>query len=184
MLWVNEFTLFIFLGVNVTWQIQNIISILIFNFLGVPRPLGFSLEFSLGYGQGLPRSGWLGLSLLFPTGISSGFLGDCLLLATPEPILIFTISVFGGDLHHPIERHFSGSTELQIQFSVFNAFFKGTNYLMIWHIFNCVMQSDPSLDVIPQSFVRLLHAGPQFCKTCRSLACSFEGCDKHSGEVL
>src|SRR4051812_41785613 len=158
MLWVNEFTLFIFLGVNVTWQIQNIISILIFNFLGVPRPLGFSLEFSLGYGQGLPRSDWLGLPLLFPTGVASGFLGDCLLLAASESVFIFTISVFGGDLHHPIPRHFSGPAELQIQFSVLDAFFKGTNCLVIWYILNCVMQSDPPLDVIPQSFIRFLHA--------------------------
>ena len=50
MLWVNEITLFIFLGVDVTWQIQNIISILIFDFLGLPGALGFSLEVSLGYG--------------------------------------------------------------------------------------------------------------------------------------
>ena len=71
------------------------------------------------------------------------------MLATSESILIFTISVFGGNLHHPIQRHLSGSTELQIQFSVLNAFFKGTNCLMIWYIFNCVMQCDPPLDVIP-----------------------------------
>ena len=84
MLWVNKITLFIFLGVDVTWQVENIISILILDFLGLPGPLGFSLEFSLGYGQGLPRSGWLGLPLLLPTGIASDFLGDCFLLATPE----------------------------------------------------------------------------------------------------
>ena len=163
---------------------QNIISILVFNFLGVPRSFGFSLKFSLGYGQGLPRSGWLGFPLLFPTEISSGFLGDCFMLATPESILIFTISVFGGNLHHPIQRHLSSSTELQIQFSVLNAFFKGTNCLMIWYIFNCVMQCDPPLDVIPQSFIRFLHARQQFCKACGSLACSFKCGDKHSGEIL
>src|SRR3954462_1704081 len=175
MLWVNEFTLFIFLGVNVTRQIQNIVSVLIFYFLGVPGPLRFPLKFSLGYGQGLPRSGWLVLPLLFPTGIASGFLGDCFLLATPESIFIFTISVFGGNFHHPIQRHFSGPTELQVQLSVLDAFFKGTNCLVIWYILNCVMQGDPPLDVIPQSFTRFLHARPQFCKACRSLACSFKG---------
>ena len=184
MLWVNKITLFIFLGVDVTWQIQNIIPILILDFLGLPGALGFSLEVSLGYGQRLPRSGWLGLPLLFPTGVSSGFLGDCLVLATPESIFIFTISVFGGNFHHPIQRHFSGPTELQVQLSVLDAFFKGTNCLVIRYVLNCVMQSDPPLDVIPQNFTRLLHARPQFCKACRSLACSFKCGDKHSGEIL
>ena len=181
---VNKITLFIFLGVDVTWQIQNIISILILDFLGLPGAFGFSLEISLGYGQGLPRGGWLGLPLLLPTGIASGFLGDCFLLATPESIFIFSISVFGGNFHHPIQGHFSGPTELQVQLSVLDAFFKGTNCLVIWYILNCVMQSDPPLDVIPQSFTRLLHTRPQFCKACGSLACSLKGCDKHSGEVL
>ena len=139
MFWVNEITLFIFLGVDVTWQIQNIIPILILDFLGPPGAFGFSLEISLGYGQGLPRSGWLGFPLLFPTGISSGFLGDYFMLATPESILIFTISVFGGNLHHPIQRHISGSTEFQIQFSVLDAFFEGTDCLVVRHILYRVM---------------------------------------------
>ena len=64
MLWVNKITLFILLGVDVTWQIQNIISILILDFLGLPGAFGFSLEISLGCGQGLPTGGWLGLPLL------------------------------------------------------------------------------------------------------------------------
>ena len=139
MLWVNKITIFIFLGVDVTWQIQNIVSILILDFLGLPGALGFSLEVSLGYGQGLPRSGWLGLPLLFPTGVSSGFLGDCFELAASESIFVFTISVLGGNLHHPIQRHLSSSTELQIQLSVLNAFLEGTNCLMVWHILNRVM---------------------------------------------
>src|SRR4051812_5869516 len=109
---VNEFTLFIFLCVDVTWQIQHIISILVFNFLGVPRPFGFPLELSLSYSQGFPRSSWLGFLLLLLIGISSsGFLGDWLEFATPESILIFTISVLAGNLHHPIQRHVSGSIE-------------------------------------------------------------------------
>ena len=149
MLRVNEVTLFIFLGVDVTWQIQNIISVLILDFLGLPGAFGFSLEISLGCGQGLPRGGWLGLPLLFPTGVPSGFLGDRLVLATPESIFVFTISVFGGNLHHPIQRHLSSATELQIQLSVFNAFLEGTNCLMVWHILNRVMQRDPPLDVFP-----------------------------------
>ena len=136
---VNELTLFIFLSVDVTWQIQHIIFVLVFNFLGVPRSFGFSLKFSPGYGQGLPRSGWLGFPLLFPTGISSGFLGDCFMLATPESILIFTISVLGGNPHHPIQRHVFGSTEFQIQFSVLDAFFEGTDCLVINHILYRVM---------------------------------------------
>ena len=149
MLWVNKITLLIFLGVDVTWQIQNIISILILDFLGLPGAFGFSLEISLGYGQGLPRSGWLGLPLLLSTGIASGFLGDCFPLATLESIFIFSVSVFGGNLHHPIQGHFSGPTELQVQLSVLDAFFKGTNCLVIRYVLNCVMKSDPPLDVIP-----------------------------------
>ena len=47
MLRVNEVTLFIFLGVDVTWQIHHVISFFIFYFLGVPRPLGLPLELSL-----------------------------------------------------------------------------------------------------------------------------------------
>ena len=112
MLWLNEITLFIFLGVDVTWQIQNIISVLILDFLGLPGAFEFSLEISLGCGQGLPRGSWLGLPLLLPTGIASGFLGDCFLLATLESIFIFSVSVFGGNFHHLIQGHFSGPTEL------------------------------------------------------------------------
>ena len=43
--WVNKITLFIFLGVDVTWQIQNIISVLILDFFGLPGALGFPLKF-------------------------------------------------------------------------------------------------------------------------------------------
>ena len=94
---VNELTLFIFLGVDVTWQIQHIISILVFNFLGVPRSFGFPLKLSLSYSQGFPESSWLGFPLLFPTGVPSpGFMSGWLVLATPEPILFFTIGIFGG----------------------------------------------------------------------------------------
>ena len=50
MLRVNEITLFIFFGVDVAWQIQHIISILIFYFLGVPRPFALPLELSLSHG--------------------------------------------------------------------------------------------------------------------------------------
>ena len=42
---VNEITLFIFLGVDVTWKIQHIISVLVFNLLGFQGPLGFPLNF-------------------------------------------------------------------------------------------------------------------------------------------
>ena len=46
---INQSTLFIFLGVNVTWQIQHIISVLIFHFLGILGPLGLPLELSLSH---------------------------------------------------------------------------------------------------------------------------------------
>ena len=157
---------------------------MILDFLGLPGAFGFSFEISLGCGQGLPRGGWLGLPLLLLTGIASSFLGDCFLLATPESIFIFSVSVLGGNLHHPIHRHLSSSTELQIQLSVFNTFLEGTNCLMAWHILNRVMQRDPPLDVFPQSFIRLLHARPQLCKACRSLACSFKRSDEHSGQIF
>ena len=45
----NEITLFTFLGVDETWQIQHIISVLVFNFLGVPRSFRFPFKLSLGY---------------------------------------------------------------------------------------------------------------------------------------
>ena len=77
MLRVDEITLFVLLGVDVTWQIQHVISFLIFYLLGVPRPLGFPFEFSLVQGQGFSRCGWLSFTLLLPTRIStSGVLGD------------------------------------------------------------------------------------------------------------
>src|SRR3954471_20593582 len=74
---INEFTLFIFLYVNVAWQIQHVISVLVLHFLRVPRPFGLPLKLSLSHGQGFSWSSWLGFPLLLPTEIpSSGFVGD------------------------------------------------------------------------------------------------------------
>src|SRR4051812_45911751 len=101
MLRVNEITLFIFLCVNMAWQIQHIISVLIFYFLRVPWPLGLPLELSLSHDKGFSRSSWLGFALLLPNGVpSSGFMGGCFVFATLEPILLFTIGILGGNLHH------------------------------------------------------------------------------------
>ena len=45
MLRVNEITFFVFFGVDMARQIQHVISILIFYFLGFHGPLGFPLNF-------------------------------------------------------------------------------------------------------------------------------------------
>src|SRR3954469_17600318 len=98
MFWVNEFTLFVFLRVNVAWQIQHIVPILIFHFLGVPGTLGLPLKLSWGHSQALSRSSWLGFALLLPIGISStGLISGCFVLATLEPIFFFTVCILGGN---------------------------------------------------------------------------------------
>ena len=133
-------------------------------FLGVPRPLGLPFELSLIQGQGFSTSGWLGFTLLLSTGISaSGVLGDWLALSTAEPIFFFSVSVPSGYFHHPSQRHISRPTKFQDQLSILNAFLEGTNCLMLGHIFHCVMQSGPPLNVISQSLIRFLHAMLQFC---------------------
>ena len=66
-------------------------------------------------------------------------MGDCFVLATPESVFFFTIGVLGGNLHHPIQRHISGSTKFQIQFSVLDAFFEGTYCLVVRQILYRVM---------------------------------------------
>ena len=117
-------------------EIQHVISILIFYFLGVPRPFGLPLELSLNHSQGFTQSSWLGLALLFPTGVSSfGFMGDCFVLAAPESLFFFTIGILGGNFHHPSQSHIPCPAEFHIQLSIPDAFLKGTNCLMIRHIF-------------------------------------------------
>ena len=131
MLRVNEITFFVFFGVDMARQIQHVIPILIFYFLGVSRPFGLPLELSLNHSQGFTRSSWRVLALLFLTGVSSsGFVGDYFVLATPESVFLFAVSVFGGNLHHPSQSHISCPTKFQIQFPIFNAFFEGTNCLV------------------------------------------------------
>ena len=80
------------------------------------------------------------------------------MLATPEPILFFTIGILGGNLHHSTQRHVSCLTELQIQLSVLDAFLEGTNCLVIRHILHHVVQRDPSLDIVSQGLIQFLHA--------------------------
>ena len=129
--------------------------------------------------------GWLDFALLLPTGVpSSGFLSDCFVLATPELVFFFTIGVLGGNLHHRSQSHISCPTEFQIQLLILNAFFEGTNCLVIRHILHCVVQRDPSLDIISQSFIRFLNAALQFCQPCRPFASTFKCSVKYSGKIF
>ena len=81
------------------------------------------------------------------------------MLATPESVFLFAIGILGGNLHHSTQGHVTGSTKLQIQLSVLDAFLEGTNFLVIRHILHCMVQCDPSLDIISQGLIRLLHTG-------------------------
>ena len=132
MLGENQVPLLILLSVNVTRQIHHIVSILVNHFLRGPRSFGLPFEFSLIQHCCLGRTCYLNLSLLLPIGISSsGVLDDCFVLTTLESVLLFAVSVLGGNLHHPSQGHISCPTELQIELSIANSFLEGTNCFVI-----------------------------------------------------
>ena len=150
MLRVNQITFFIFLQVDVAWQIHHIISCLILDLPRGPGALRFSLKISWIHCCNLSRCRWLVLTLLFLIGITStGLLADWLTLSATESIFFFSVSVPGGYFHHPSQSHITSPTELQDQLSIFDAFLESTHNLMLRYIFNGVMQSGPPLNEMP-----------------------------------
>ena len=151
MLGVNQVSLFILLGVNVTWQIQHIFSYLIFHFLGGPGPFRLPFRFSLGCDCNLSMTRRFCFVLLLPIGItSSSVLADWFALASTESVFFFSVCVPCGYFHHSGQGHVSCPTKFQVKLLIPNALLEGANCLMLRHILHCVMQSGPPLDVIPQ----------------------------------
>ena len=124
-----------------------------------------------------------GFPLLLPTGISFLRL-TWLVLATSESVLFLAVGVLGSNLHHSTQGHVPGSTKFQTQFSVLDAILEGADCLMIRHIFHSMVQSDPSLNILSESLIRLLHTDLQLCQSSWSLASSFKCSDEHSGQIF